>query len=181
MKKNIIIILAISGAMISILIIFGVFPLLKQIKENSGKIISIREEINLSDKHIKRFQEYKDNYNKLGLDLEKMDNLFVDPDIPVDLIEFWEEMAKNTELSIEISPFVPRKYETDVWNFIGFKIILTGSFSNFSKFLEKMETSPYLIEIQNLEMKELTARNLDYNEMSAKNVRADLSIKIFTK
>ncbi|MEA3344145.1 MAG: hypothetical protein U9Q16_00455 [Patescibacteria group bacterium] len=177
MKKRTIAIIIFPGIIILILAIFMASFLFARIKKNSEEFIDIRAKIHLSEKQIGKFQEHKDNYEKLTPNLEKIDKLFVNTDVPLNLIKFFEEMAEDTELSIEISPFVPKQYETDVWNFVGFKMFLTGSLSGFSKFLEKTEAAPYLIEIQNLKIRNITKRDPDYVGI----IEADLSIKVFAK
>ncbi len=181
MKKRVIAIIIFTGTMILILAIFIASFLFARIKENSEEFIGIRTKINLSEKQIEKFQEHKNNYEKLTSDLEKIDKLFINPDVPLDLIKFWEEMAEEAGLSVEISPFVPQQYKTDDWDFIGFKMILTGSFSGFSKFLEKTEAAPYLIEVQNLGIRRLTKRDFGHEAMSTNSVQADLSVKVFAK
>jgi Tfp pilus assembly protein PilO len=181
MKKNIVTTVIISGIIALFLIVFIIFPLFKDIQENSKKIINTREKTILLCEQVEKSQDYSKNYEKLKLDLKKIDDLFIDPEVPVGLIEFWEGVAMNNNLLIEFSPFVPREYKTDVWNFIGFKVVLTGSFSDFSKFLKKTEAAPYLIEIQNLKIKKLTSKNFGYTEMPANSIQADLAVKVFTE
>ena len=183
-KQKIIINLIIFGIITLVLIIVVVFPLLKEIKKNSGEIISVRKEIVLSKTQAEKFEEYREIYEKLTPDLEKIDNLFVNPELPIDLIEFWEKTAADSNLLIDISPALPKSAETDSWDSIGFRVILTSSFSNFSKFLEKIEASPYLIEIQNLVIKRIEKGEFRLEEQEltpSEDISATLVIKVFTR
>ncbi len=183
-KQKIIINLIIFGIIILVLIIVVGFPLLKGIKKNSEEIIKVMKEIVLSKTQVEKFEEYRETYKKLTPDLEKIDNLFVNPEVPIDLIKFWEKTAADSNLLIDISPALSKSAETDPWNFIGFRVILTGSFPNLSKFLEKTEAGSYLIEIQNLVIKRLTEKDItskEYEQFSLDDVNTALLIKVFAK
>jgi hypothetical protein len=61
---------------------------------------------------------------------------------------------------------------------------VSGSFANFMKFLEKLEAAPYLIEIENLIIKRVTASELGWGEiktLKSSDIQATLDIKVQTK
>lgn len=164
--KKIIIISIIFGIVVMILLCFVIYPLLSGVKKNSQEFILARKELVSFKTETEEFEQSKEVYRSLKTDLEKIDQLFINPDVPIDLIKFWRETAKDSGLLIDISPISLGAEETVLWDSIGFRLDLIGSFSNFLKFLEKMETAPYLIEIQNL---------------SAKTSKQFLTIKVYIK
>ena len=169
-KKKIIIFSVIFGIATIAIVGFIIRPLFKGIERSSEELITAKKELILSQEEAGKFEQFKEIYRGLEPDLEKINQLFVDSEIPIDLIKSWEEEARDSELSIKISPIFLETAETDPWNSIGFQLRLIGPFPNFLKFLEKTETSPYLIEIQNL-----TA------EKSAQGVSTTLTVKVYTK
>ena len=73
-----------------------------------------------------------------------------------------------------------RVADDDVWDFVGFRLGLFGSYSNFMKFFGKLESSPFLIEIQDLTIKKLTESEIkEYVNIPINGIRANLSIRIF--
>jgi len=164
--KKITVISIIFGIAAIILLCFVIYPLLSGVKKNSQELILAKREFVSFKTKNEEFEQSKEVYRSLKTDLEKIDELFINSDVPVDLIKFWRETAKNSGLLIDISPTSVEASETVLWDYIGFRLSLIGSFSDFLKFLEKIETAPYLIEIQNL---------------SAKNSKQFLTIKVYIK
>lgn len=183
-KKKIIIFSVIFGIAAIAIVGFIIRPLFKGIEKSSEELITAKKELILSQEEAGKFEQFKEIYKGLKPDLEKINQLFVDPEIPIDLIKFWEKEARDSELSIKISPIFLEVAETDPWNSIGFRLSLIGSFPDFLKFLEKTETSPYLIEIQNLTVEGLDQRKLgskEYERFSSADVNIALVIKVYTK
>ncbi len=164
--KKIITISVIFGIIIVILFSFVIYPLLNGVKKNSQELILAKKELVSFKTKTKEFEQSKKAYGSLKTDLEKIDELFINSDVPIDLIKFWRETAKDSGLLIDISPTSLEVSETVLWNSIGFRLSLIGPFSDFLEFLEKIETAPYLIEIQNL---------------SAKTSKQFLTIKVYIK
>lgn len=183
-KKKTVLISIIFGLIALTLIGFVIYPLFKGIKETSQELIAVKKELALIQTGTKNVKQIEEIYQSLKTDLEKIDRLLIDPEVPIDLIEFWENLAADLEVSIDISPFSIRDSETDPWNSIGFQITLIGSLPNFLKFLEKIEYSPYLIEIQNLTVKKLVEKELKlerYEQISPADISGTLAAKIYTK
>ena len=165
MKKTAVISI-IFEVIITILFCFVIYSLLSGVRNNSQELILAKRELVLFKTKTEEFEQCKEAYGGLKTDLEKIDELFINPDVPVDLIKFWRKTANDSGLLIDISPTSVEATETTSWDSIGFRLSLIGSFSNFLRFLEKIETAPYLIEIQNL---------------SAKNSKQFLTIKVYIK
>ncbi len=173
-NKKILIASIIFGLIALFLICFVVFPLLKGIKEDSEEIVALKKDLILFQNKINNFEKAIESYANMESSIERIEGLFIDPKIPIDLIEFWEKIARDSGISIEIFPVSLRSSETDPWNSIGFQLTLTGFPPNFLGFLEKIETSPHLIEIQNLNVKKTEI------EASENNVNVILIAKIYT-
>lgn len=174
-KKNYLF-LAIFIFLSIILIIFGVFPLFKEIRKSSQEIVSQKQQLFALAAKIENLEKFKIIYQNLKPSLEKINALFVDSEVPVEFIRFLEKTSQESQILIEISPAMPIKTDKDYWPSIAFQIISTGSFPNFLRFFEKLETSPYLIEIQNLNIAEVNEENL-----GLKNIEAVFIIKVFTR
>jgi len=151
--KKIIVISIIFGIVVIILLCFVIYPLLSGVKKNSQDLILAKKELISFKAETEKFEQSKKVYGSLKTDLEKIDELFIDSDVPVNLIKFWRKTAEDSGLLIDISPTSLEVSETVLWDSIGFRLNLIGSFPKFLKFLEKIETALYLIEIQNLSIK----------------------------
>jgi Tfp pilus assembly protein PilO len=167
-EKNKIIFSLISFCFFVLLLIFFlIFPLFKEIKNYSKEIISKKEGGLLLEKKLEDIENFKKNYLHIKENLEKIENLFVNLETPVDFIRFLENNSQD--LSIKISLAGIGKEEKG-WSYLNFSINTRGSFTQFLKFLEKIESSPYLIEINSLNIKR-----------SEKEIEANFLIKVFAK
>jgi len=182
-KKKIILISVVSGIIGLAFIFLLIYPLFRRIIKNSQEIVEARKEIVLSQGEVGGISQIKKDFKKLKPDLEKIDGLFVDSEAPVSLIEFLEKTAVNSGVSIEIRPVSLKESKEDSWDFIGFQVTAIGFSDNSLRFLEKLETAPYLIEIQNVVVNKLTEQNLKsqrYEGYSLEDVILNLKIKVFT-
>jgi len=70
------------------------------------------------------------------------------------------------------------------WQSLSVQLLVTGSFSNFSKFLHKLENGPYLIEVVDLNTRRLAEKDIQVKELEnipGADTTNVLSIKVFAK
>jgi len=169
--------------LIVLAILFSIFlisPTFLEIKKSSRNLLFQKEKIISLEAKAENLNKFRTYYQEIKPNLEKIDKLFTDPEAPVDFIGFLEKTSKDCQITIDISPALPMKMEQDLWPSLIFQITSTSSFPNFLKFLEKLESSNYLIEIQNLNIRRLDKTELK-DKFSLGDVKANLSIKVYTK
>lgn len=184
MKKRIVINSIIFGTVGLALIGLLIYPLFKGIKRNSETLAAMKGELVLSQGKSVDLEKIKKDYDKHRPDLEKIQWLFVDPNIPIDLIESWEKAAIDSGVSGDISPISLKAAKTDPWDSIAFQVIITGSFPDFLRFLQKIETNLYLTEIKSLTVKRLSEQELKsgkHERFSSGDISANLKVKVFTR
>lgn len=177
MKQNITTILIIFGIVFLLLIFLIIFPLFNKIKQESDNLIAQKRmlaEFNNRAENLKNFQA---TYQTYQANLEKIDQLFINPEEPINFIEFLEKEASDSQLSIKISSLSLKEVKGDFWSSMNFKLALVGSFSHFLEFLNKLETSFYLIDTLNLNLNRLTEKE----GFPEGNVSATLLIKVYTQ
>lgn len=176
--------LIISTVVYIVLIIFVILPLFSGIKESSQELVSQKQILASFEAYLESLDKFKNLYFEIEPNVNKSSNLFIDPEVPVDFITFLETTASNSQLPTEISGAVPVEAGEDPWGGLVFQIISTGSFSKFLKFLEKLETSPYLIKIQGLSIRKISESNLRGEEaerFSLEDVRVSFAIKVLAQ
>lgn len=169
---------------IILLFVFLIYPIFLEIKKISQDFLSQKEKLVSLERKSENFQKFQSYYLEIKPNLEKIDQLFIDPKVPIDFIGFLEKTARDYQIPITISPGLPTKIEEDPWPSLNFQITSLSSFPDFLKFLEKLESSNYLIEIQNLNIARLTETELKtkgFEKFSLGDARAILSIKVYTK
>ena len=182
-NKKVLLISTIFGIISLILIIFVVFPLFKEIKKYSEEFVTTKKNIVFYSDETGSVSLIRKIYGEIEPDSKKIDSLFVDPEVPIDLIKFLERIAQDSKISVNITSVAPKTSEKD-WNYMEFQINLIGSFPNLLIFLEKIENGPYLIETKNLSIKNLAEQEITlpkYKQFSLGGINANLTIKAFTK
>ena len=167
-----------------IFVVFSIWPLFRKIKKSSADILSQKAALVILETKTKNLEEFKSYFQEIKPNLEKIDALFIDPEVPVDFIRFLEKTSRESQADLKISPAFPTQITKDPWPTFLFQLTLTSSFPDFLKFLEKLESSIYLIEIQSLNISRLTETELkvpEFEKFSLGDVRARVSLKVFTK
>ena len=152
--------------------VFVIYPLLKEIKDDSQWFVSEKNRFTTLDERIGDLKKFDVLYKDREEILKQIDGLFIDPEVPVDFIDFLEKTGSQSSVNIDIAPFSAGKKDKESWPFLNFQVTVNGSFPSFLIFLEKIENSPYLIEIQSLTISQSTPPG---------NIKALLSFKAFSK
>ena len=161
--------------LVILIIAFVIVPLFKSIGNNSKEIAIQKQKIVLLEyegtslKENESFQESSQRF------IQEVNKLFIDAEVPLEFVNFLENTSQECQLIIDILPNFETKKEKDSWSYSNFQLVSSGSFSNFLKFLEKMENSPYLIDVQNINISRLGSQG----EEGQANVKDSFAIKVF--
>jgi len=159
-KKQIVIFI-ISSILVSLgLIFFAILPTIRAIEKDAVKSNDILREIATILDRQKNLGDIEASCSVSDEDLLKSESVLISADVPISLISFFEKEAEAANLAVDISPVSSEELEDDLWSFVSFRLSLTGSYVNFMRFFERVETAPFLIEIQNLSIKGLLAKEV---------------------
>lgn len=157
---------------ISLIFLFLMIPyFLKKIQEKSEELVSLKKESVSLQKEMENLGQLEGIYQDYQPELVKIREMLIDPEVPVEFINFMEENAQISEQEIEISLFPQKKTKDEPWPALSVQVSTSGSSSGLLKFLEKLENSPYLIEILNLNIKKL----------ADSDVESTFLVKVFAK
>lgn len=148
-----------------------VYPLVKDVQGAAKELESQKENFVVLETKIENLEDFKVVYKGLEEILGRIDGLFVDSDVPVDFINFLETTAENSSLEFEMSSAAYQDKKKDNWPFILFQAKAEGMFPSLLIFLDKLESSPYLIEV----------KDINISEMTEGNVNSTFSIKVYAK
>ena len=169
---------------VSVFIILLIYPYLNKIKESSADLLAQKNSLALLETKAENLQQFQATYRTYEPNLEKIDMLFVHSAEPINFIEFLETQTLQSQLAIKISPFAPEEIKGDPWSSMNFRLNLIGPFPGFLNFFEKLESSPYLIEVLDLSIRRLhewDIRNEQFETFSVGDVNTSLLIKTYIK
>lgn len=183
LKKKICLTIIIFLAISLVLIIFLVYPFFQQIQESSASLVLEKKTSAFLIQEKQELKKAKQALLKHQESLTRIDNLFIDSENPIVFIGFLEEQAQKSKIYFELSSLGPEQ-KKEPWPSFHFQISAAGSSSDFLKFLEGLESSPYLIEILNLNMRRLNEpelAGLEFQGLGLGDIRASVLIRVFTK
>ena len=153
---------------ILVILSFTVFlniSLIKDIEKDYKKLNSQKQELYLFQKQIQEFESFQDNTGFYKSNLKKIEGLFVDKETPINFIRFLEEESEKLGILIKISPITIMPKESDLWENLGFRINLTGSFPKCLAFLEKVQLSKWLSDVEKLEINRISERDISTQKL----------------
>jgi len=165
------------------LTVFLIIPLIKGIEKDSRDLIVIKGDREFFFEEKSNIKKFENIYKEIEPNFKKIDNFFVNSEIPVDFISFLKTLASQSNVSIKIYPSVSlEKANKNSWPFFNFNLEVVGSFSDFSRFIEKLENSSYLIQVQNLNIKKTREQSSSPEEASLfDEITASFFLKVFAK
>ena len=171
-KNKVNLAIGIFGALIVLMVVFILVPFFQKISINSKELTSQKENLAVLEAKAANLERFKNLYSGLREILEKIDDLFVNAEVPVEFIGFLEDISSESNLAIKIVPSGEER--GGYWPSLSFQMTGTGSFDDLLKFLEKLENSPYLIEVKNVSVGALPEK-----EALPGWVKATFSLKVF--
>lgn len=167
--RKIYIFIIVLGVLIIGLIVFSIIPLFEKIQKGSEDFIKEREKLVLIFQKKEEAKKLDVIYRNHQSDFNKIDDLFVNSENPIEFIEFLEKTAADLTIQLEISS-MSEKIKEDVWPSFSLQLLISDSFEKFLKFLKKLENAPYLIEFFDFNVKKIP---------NSDNIEGVLLIKIF--
>ena len=168
-----VIFLAIVGIVIGPLVL-GIEDIGTNIKEQDQNMLVLEERIAKA----KEFRAFRAENEK---DLAKLEKALIKAEMPLDFINFLEDVSKECQVISSFLPIASPKAEKDGLPAISFQVVITGNFSSAMKFLKKIESGPYLIQIGNLTIKNELGDVLEEGGAKQGQIRMDLSLKAYAK
>jgi len=185
-RKKIFVSILVFAVLYFVLIVMVIYPLQRELKSNSEGLVIEKGRLAQLKEEIKGLRESEDLYRSSYENIERIDALFVNAEVPIEFMNFLEGSAADSQIGIDVSSVGEVKKESGWWPSINFQISMTGPLPQCLKFLERLEAGPYLIEISNLSVKRLAESEVQSLSLQGKNLAAgdvnmNVLIKVFAK
>jgi len=145
--------------------IFLNISLIKEIEEDYKELIVQKQELYLFQKQIQEFESFKNKDGIYGSCLENIDKLFINKETPIEFIKFLEEKSQELGVLIKITPATISPRDNDLWENLGFQINLTGSFPRCIAFLEKVQLSKWLSDVEKLSINRISEKDIEMHKL----------------
>lgn len=162
-KQKTFVALGIFALFLLLFLAFLLFPFMRGVRADSAKILMARSNLAIVSLYEEQIQKFEEISKAQQQDLDRVHNLFLDPDTPIAFLEFLEERSKNSQVSLKITPIASQKKEEDTWNSIDFELAGRGSYPNVLSFLKQVENEPYLFEFKNITLQRVATGEVDFS------------------
>jgi len=127
----------------------------------------MREEEKKDADRILRVRQYREFIKQEGSNLNKLDGLLVDRQMPLDFIGYLEAAAADSGIKVDFSPSVSQAAKPGEWPVLNFQVNVSGDIDGILRFTKKIETSPYLVTIQGFNVMTGSEKRTDYQQKIA--------------
>ena len=148
-KTNVLIAVVLLGALI--FVVFVILPIFGQIQKSADRLAAAWQEESALRDQIAAAQDYKKISEEVRGSMEDLGNMFVDIQFPVDFIRFLENLAQEHNLSVEISS----PSEMGEGGYATFQLTLRGASPDLTRFIARLETGQYLVQVQQMRVQGL--------------------------
>lgn len=165
-------------ALAILFIFFFILPAFKKIEDISQKISETKANLEDIEKRAEVLQNFRKKFPTLKENFSLFENSFVSKELPVDFISFLESTANNYQILSEISLLSSGK------DFLSFQVKAIGLPQNVFRFLDRVENSPYLVQIEKITLTKLSKTELKSKELeslSLEGLKLTFSFKVQTK
>ncbi len=156
-KTKIITAILISLLIDLLIVLFLVGPTFKGIKQASSDLLYYKKKLALVRGEVANFQDFEAHHQLYLQNLQEMNSLvqsqlFIDKEVPLELVSFCQEEALRENLQFQITPLkVSSQEEKEApFDFLTLRIRLEGEFPHLLRFLKRLENSQWLIQVQQI-------------------------------
>jgi hypothetical protein len=132
------------------ILIFLSISALKKIEDVSKKILEKKKEDLSLNQRIKNVKEFEEIQKEREKEFSEIESILFNKDLPLPFVTFLEKIAKQKQVSIEISTQEILSKEKNIFPFLYFRVKFFGAPTSVFVFLEKIEKSQFLIQIERL-------------------------------
>lgn len=165
-----------------ILVVFlAIIPLCSRLLSNSKNLAAKKSALVFLGEQIEVLNNFQNSGFEYRQKINKLDSSFVSEEAPIEFIEFLEKeaLAQNLKISLSSGTGVPEKKENRIT--IGFQARITGKFPDALVFLEKIEKSPWLIKIEQINIDRTSEESEMYSSAPVKNKPGEITLNIVFK
>ena len=170
--KKILISIIISLIVFSLVILFIIIPWVKEVETISADFIKEKQKIASLEEVIK-------NIDRLEVDLIKIEKgnnfynkTFLEEGDPIKFITYLESITEGLEANLNSLAISKAEKDASIFDPLYFQLSVSGSYDNLARFLEKFESSNWLLKIKDI--------NISKSGSGEENeIRAELSFYVY--
>ena len=174
--------IAIFAAFLIAAVFLGIVPLSSRLSLDSKNLAAKKSALSFLESQIKTLNDFQSSNLDYQQKISKLNASFVSQEAPIEFIEFLEQEASNQGLKISLSSVGGTSEQKGSRLTIGFQAILTGQFPSALVFLKKIEKSPWLIKVDQVNISRIGDKNMPYGAENVQmgQVTLILSFKTFS-
>lgn len=130
-------------------LVFNVF-LFQQLKTLSSELSFTKSELAVLTERSSQMSLWEKEAPALEEELREVENVFVNPEMPLSFLDFVERSAEESDLIYNISLLESRGKRGESFSPLEIRVDAKGGFPSCLKLLDYIENSPYLVRSKSL-------------------------------
>ncbi len=172
-----IIVLSLVSAFVVTGFLIVVFPFFNEIKRSSEKLFSTQRDLKEMVRKNRELSYWRAREEELENHLRELESVLVNPDMPVEFIEFVEEAASYYEVEVNVSLLSSSEEEKDSFFIpLGIRITGWGEDQDCLAFLDRVEKSHYLLSVEEFSLSSVDGERTGRG--GEEGARMDLKIEV---
>jgi len=169
---------------LGLIIFFITTPLIRQIKNDGLELSAKKQNIELLYQDWRILENSRQEYIKIENELNSLPAILPSGEA-LKFIMLIESIAQNTNNQQEVSVISNPGEKKDARQPLNFQIVLRGNFPSLIKFLAYLENAPYYNEINSVQIKGLSAKDIqsmkegDGAGLGAGDITVTLKISVY--
>jgi len=169
---------------LGLIIFFITTPLIRQIKNDGLELSTKKQNIELLYQDWRILENSRQEYIKIENELNSLPAILPSGEA-LKFIMLIESIAQNTNNQQEVSVISNPGEKKDARQPLNFQIVLRGNFPSLIKFLAYLENAPYYNEINSVQIKGLSAKDIqsmkegDGAGLGAGDITVTLKISVY--
>ena len=169
---------------LGLIIFFITTPLIRQIKNDGFELSAKKQNIELLYQDWRILENSRQEYIKIENELNSLPAILPSGEA-LKFIMLIESIAQNTNNQQEVSVISNPGEKKDARQPLNFQIVLRGNFPSLIKFLAYLENAPYYNEINSVQIKGLSAKDIqkmkegDGAGLGAGDITVTLKISVY--
>ncbi|MDO8524839.1 MAG: hypothetical protein Q7R99_04425 [bacterium] len=151
-KKKIKIDITIFAVIFVALIFFCLSPLLSKLFKTANELTSKKNALKTLENQITALQDFQNNNLAYQQNIQKIGKSFVSNESPVEFIGFLEKLANKYGLGFSLNSVKDVSEKKGNRATTAFQVMVVGDYPAVLIFLKKLEQSPWLIRIDQVDM-----------------------------
>jgi len=171
-KRNLLLAAALFLGAAFVFVSFVVYPVFRGVVHDHERALEQRREFVQLGEDREHLAEFERLFMREQSAFDQLERVFLDLRSPIEFFRFLDRSAEEFGITLEKTPGLPQTTPEEPWTYVDVHLEGEGTYPGALAFIEKIESSPYLLELKGLNFSKAEGQLL---------VRFSINTRIYAK